>query len=120
MFKLLLFCLFCGPLSAAQAIYVSGNNAAATEIRKTMTHKPSKGCENIQLSSSPDAAGYIFDVALDPNGAANGTLSKGNNILWSDSYDSNFYHYSDRGKLNGKLLLGKFCYAIKSGKIELK
>ena len=60
-----------------------------------------------------------FDVALDANGAANGTLSKGNSTLWSDSYDSNFYHYPDRGTLNGKLLLGKFCDAVKAGKIPL-
>jgi hypothetical protein len=54
-------------------------------------------------------------VALDANGAANGTLSKGNSMMWSDSYD----HYSNRGKSNGTLWLQKFGDAVKTGKIPL-
>jgi hypothetical protein len=81
----------------------------------------SKACPNLTPVESSANAEYLLDIALDANGAANGTLAKSGNVVWSDSYDSNFYHYSDRGKLNGKLLVRKlgatFCRANKAAKI---
>ena len=87
----------------ANTIYISGNNAGAVVVRKDI----SKACPNLTPVESSANAEYVLDIALDANGAANGTLTKSGNVVWSDSYDSNFYHYSDRGKLNGKLLVHK-------------
>jgi hypothetical protein len=90
----------CAFGESANTIYISGNNAGAVAVRKDMP----KACPNLTLVESSANAEYVLDIGLDANGAANGTLTKSGNGVWSDSYDSNFYHYSDRGKLNSMLL----------------
>ena len=117
--KLLFTTLFLTSFATGQTLYLSGNNAAASEARKTFLAKVPKGCEHFSLASSATNAEYVMEIALDANGAANGTLSKNGNLVWSDSYDSSIYHYADRGKLNGKLLIDKFCYGVKKGKVSL-
>ena len=104
--------------ASAQTIFISGTNPAAVSARKMMMkagkERP-KGCETFNLVGSASAAEYVLDVASDTDGSASGTLTKGGNIVLSDTYKS-FMNVSSG--VNGELLTNKFCRAVQKRKIR--
>ncbi len=133
---LLLSALSFGQATTTKKLYISGNNSAAVAARQMILDQKGKKkiCPDFTLVGSVAAAEYVMEIAADTDGAANGTLTKGDSLLWSDTYKSGapgFGGAVPRGPFsrkgpsniageNGELLMNKFCREVEKGKINLQ